>query len=40
MRTATLLAAALLLTSSLAKAQNAEPCLGGVSILITLPTAK
>jgi hypothetical protein len=35
MRTATLLAAALLLTSPLAKAQTAESCLSGVSILIT-----
>jgi hypothetical protein len=42
MRTATLLAAALLLTTPLAKAQNAEPCLGGVSILISdlLPQMK
>jgi hypothetical protein len=42
MRTATLLAAALFLTSPLAKAQNAEPCLGGVSILISdlLPLMK
>jgi hypothetical protein len=42
MRTATLLAAALLLTSPLTKAQNAEPCLGGISILISdlLPLMK
>jgi hypothetical protein len=35
MRTATLLAAALLLTSPLAKAQNAESCVSGATILIT-----
>jgi hypothetical protein len=34
MRTATLLAAALLSSTPLAKAQATEPCLGGVSILI------
>jgi len=35
MRNATLLAAALLFTSPIAKAQNPEPYLGGVSILIS-----
>ena len=42
MRTVTVLAAALLLATPLAKAQNAEPCLGGVSILISdlLPQMK
>jgi hypothetical protein len=38
MRIAALLAAALLLASPLAKAQNAEPCLSGVSILINNTT--
>jgi hypothetical protein len=37
MRTATLLAATLLLSSPLAKAQDSESCLGGVGVLITNP---